>query len=120
MKTTPFLNYIIYDVFGESEQITWRAMMGAYVLYYEGKVFAIVDGDELYFKGGKELKDWYLERGGKQFTYTKNGEGARLYYFLVPQEIYENKETLDMWLLVALTVAKLPKKKKLTRDLVGD
>jgi DNA transformation protein and related proteins len=113
MKTTPFLNYIVYDVFGESEPITWRAMMGAYVLYYEGKAFAIVEGDDLYFKGGKDLKDWYLERGSKQFTYTKNGEDAHLYYFLVPPEVYENKESLDVWLDTALSVAKLPKKKNL-------
>ncbi len=54
---TPFLEYIMYDIFGESEPITFRAMMGAYVLYYEGKTFAIVDGDDLYFKGSKELEE---------------------------------------------------------------
>ena len=62
MKTTPFLEYILYDVFGEGEPITARSMMGAHILYYEGKTFAIVEGEELYFKGSKELKDWYLEK----------------------------------------------------------
>jgi len=112
MKTAPFLDYIMYDIFNESEPITVRAMMGAHILYYEGKAFAIVEKEELYFKGSKELMSWYSERGGKQFTYTKEGKDAHLYYFLVPTEIYENSESRNEWLDVALTVAKLPKKKK--------
>jgi TfoX/Sxy family transcriptional regulator of competence genes len=108
MKTTPFLEYIMYDIFGESEPITARAMMGAHILYYEGKAFAIVDKEELYFKGGKELVDWYLSRGSRQFSYQKEGKVANLFYFLVPGDIYENKTTREEWLEVALSVAKLP------------
>lgn len=112
MKSIPFLEYILYDIFGENEPITARAMMGAYILYYEGKAFAIVEKDELYFKGSKELSAWYLARGSKQFTYTKEGEDAHLYYFLVPPEIYEDTTSREEWLEVALSVAKLPKKQK--------
>ncbi|MFA5132095.1 MAG: TfoX/Sxy family protein [Candidatus Paceibacterota bacterium] len=111
MKTTPFLEYIVYDIFGESEPITFRAMMGAHILYYEGKAFALVENDEVYFKGSKELASWYLDRGSKQFTYTKEGKDAHLYYFLVPSEIYEDRTKREVWLDVALTVAKLPKGK---------
>jgi TfoX/Sxy family transcriptional regulator of competence genes len=112
MKMAPFLEYILYDIFGEHEPITARAMMGAYVLYYEGKTFAIVEGEELYFKGNKELSSWYLERGSRQFEYQKEGKEAHLYYFLVPGEIYEDKEKRDEWLDIALSAATLPKKKK--------
>jgi TfoX/Sxy family transcriptional regulator of competence genes len=100
----------MYDIFGESEPIITRAMMGAHMLYYEGKAFAIVEGDELYFKGSKELMSWYMDRGSKRFGYQKEGEEAHLYYFLVPPEIYEDKEKREEWLEVALLVAKLPKK----------
>lgn len=110
-KTNSFLEYILYDIFGESEPITFRAMMGAHVLYYEGKAFAIVEKDELYFKGSKELMDWYLSRGSTIFRYQKEGKEAHLYYFLIPQEIYENKTSRDEWLDVALSVARLPKSK---------
>jgi TfoX/Sxy family transcriptional regulator of competence genes len=119
MKTTPFLEYILYDIFGETEPITVRAMMGAHLLYYEGKVFAIAENDELYFKGSKELASWYLERGSKQFTYTKEGVDAHLYYFLVPSEVYEDKSKREEWLDVALSVAKLPKKKIAHSNLVA-
>jgi TfoX/Sxy family transcriptional regulator of competence genes len=110
MKSSPFLEYILYDIFGEHEPITTRVMMGAHVLYYEGKTFAIVENDELYFKGNKELMSWYLERGGKQFSYQKEGKVAHLFYFYVPPEVYEDKESREEWLGVALSVAKLPKK----------
>ena len=120
MKTTPFLEYIVYDIFGESEPITFRAMMGAHILYYEGKAFAIVENDELYFKGSKELQEWYLSRGSKIFRVSRprglavnksEGKEAHLYYFLVPVEIYENKTSREEWLDIALLVAKYPKEK---------
>jgi TfoX/Sxy family transcriptional regulator of competence genes len=110
MKTTPFLEYILYDIFGENEPITARAMMGAHILYYEGKPFALVEKEELYFKGSKELTSWYEERGSSQFTYTKEGRDAHLYYFLVPPEVYEDTSKRNEWLDIALSVAKLPKK----------
>ena len=112
MKTTPFLEYVMYDIFGEQEPITARSMMGAHILYYEGTPFAIVENDELYFKGSKEVTSWYRERGGKQFTYMKEGKDAYLYYFLVPPEVYEHKDTREEWLSIALSVAKLPSKAK--------
>ena len=111
MKRTPFLDYILYDIFGEGEPIVARAMMGAYILYYEGKAFAIVEREELYFKGSKELAEWYVARGSKQLTYTKEGKDAHLYYFLVPPEVYEDKKSRDEWMDVALSVARLPKAK---------
>ncbi len=121
MKSTPFLEYILYDIFGEQEPISARAMMGAHILYYEGKAFAIVENDELYFKGSKELTDWYLSRGSKQFRVSRprglavnksEGKDAYLYYFLVPQEVYEDKVAKEEWLDVALSVAKLPKDRR--------
>ncbi len=112
MKMSPFLEYIVYDVFGETIPVTFRSMMGAHILYYEGRAFAIVENDELYFKGSEEILGWYAERGSKQFSYIRKGEEAHLYYFSVPDEVYENKELLSEWLNVALSVTKPPKPKK--------
>lgn len=117
MKTTPFLEYIVYDVFGEAIPVTFRAMMGAYILYYEGRAFAIIEKDELYFKGADEILGWYAERGSKQFSYMRKGEETYLYYFSVPAEVYENRELLSEWFNMALSITKppKPKKKKLVR-----
>lgn len=110
-KLSPFLEYVLYDIFGESEPITYRPMMGSYILYYEGKAFAIVAEEELYLKGSKEKASWYLERGGKQFTYTKEGKDAHLYYYAAPSEVMENKETFSEWVDTSLSVANKAKNK---------
>lgn len=112
MKTTPFLEYVVYDIFGESEPITFRAMMGAHVLYYDGKTFAIVDGEKLYFKGDKITEQWYMEHGAKKFWYMKEGKKQYMNYFLVTAETLENHDVFLEWFGVALSVAVLPKKKK--------
>ncbi len=97
-------------------------MMGAHVLYYEGKTFAIVEDEGLWLKGSKDTEEWYLVHGSKKFRVSrprglavnKSKEGKKQYmnYFYVPQEIYEDKEKREEWLSFALSVAKLPGKKK--------
>jgi TfoX/Sxy family transcriptional regulator of competence genes len=110
MKSSPFLDYVRYDVLSESLNITVRAMMGGYVLYSDGKVFAIVDDDTLWFKGSRSTEDWYLERGSKKFSYSKTDKKTKkkktqsMNYFLVPEKILEDREALDEWVGVALSV----------------
>jgi len=112
MKSAPFLDHILYDIFSENDPITARTMMGAHVLYYEGKTFAIVENDELWFKGSKDTEAWYMARGSKKFCYMKKNIQQYMNYYLVPQEVYEDKNSREDWLEIALSVAKLPKKKK--------
>lgn len=112
MKTSPFLEYLLGDIFDESLHVTARAMMGGHVLYSEGKVFAIAEDDELWFKGSKDTADWYLSRGSRKFSYLKEGKEQEMNFFFVPAEVVEDRERLDEWLDVALSVAKLPEKKK--------
>ena len=116
MKTTLFLEYIMYDVLDESLHVTARAMMGGYILYSEGKVFAIVDEYELWFKGSKDIESWYLSRGSKKFSYEKEGKKQEMNYFLVPERVIEDKKELDLWLDQALSVATLPKKKNIIKE----
>lgn len=111
MKSTPFLDYLIGDIFDESLHVTARAMMGGYVLYSEGKVFAIAENDELWFKGSDDLAEWYISRGSEKFSYLKEGKPQGMNYFLVPEDVIEDREKLKEWLDVALSVAKIPKKK---------
>ena len=112
MKSNPFLDYLIGDIFDEDLNVSARAMMGGHILYSNGKVFAIAENDELWFKGTDELANWYLTRGSKKFSYMKEGKPQGMNYFLVPEEVIENKEALNEWLDVALSVATIPKNKK--------
>jgi DNA transformation protein and related proteins len=98
MKMTPFLEYVVYDIFTDSRQVTFRPMMGGYALYYEGSMFAFIDGDDLYIKGRKEESIWYTTQGSKQFSYRRQGKEVYLCYFLVPPAIYEDREVFGKWL----------------------
>ncbi len=112
MKSNPFIEYLLGDIFDESLGITVRPMMGGYTLYSHGRVFAIAENDELWFKGSNELAEWYLARGSKKFSYTKEGKLQGMNYFLVPEDVIESREQLKEWLDVALSVATLPKLKR--------
>ena len=105
MKTNPFLEYLLGDVFDESLQVTVRSMMGGFVLYSAGKVFAIAENDELWLKGSKATSGWYLDRGSKKFSYTKQGKVQEMNFFSVPEEVLENRDEFREWLDVALSVA---------------
>lgn len=118
MKMTPFLMYVLYDVLPESLHAEAKAMMGGYVLYSDGKTFAIIDEDTLWLKGSEDLKDWYESRGGKQFSYMKLAPGGgerkvqKMHFYSVPEEVLEDREVLGEWLDTALSVATPPKKVK--------
>jgi TfoX/Sxy family transcriptional regulator of competence genes len=118
MKTTPFLEYLLGDIFDESLMVTARSMMGGYILYSEGRVFALAEDDQLWFKGSDELAEWYLSRGSKKFSYTKPARAGKeakewgMNYFLVPAEVIEDREVLNEWLDIALSAAVVPKKKR--------
>ncbi len=111
MKSNAYLEYLLGDVFDESLHVTARAMMGGHILYSEGKVFAIADDDQLWFKGTSELEQWYLSRGSRKFSYPKEGKKQEMNYFLVPESVIESREEFSEWLDRALSIATLPKKK---------
>ena len=95
----------------ESLAVNDREMMGGYVRYSNGKVFALIDDETLWFKGSKDTEKWYLERGSKKFSYTKKDTKTgkkkvqTMNYFLVPEDVLEQRETLREWVDVALSVS---------------
>ncbi len=66
-----YLNYIL-DEISELSDITYRQMMGEYIIYYKGKIAAYVCDDRLFVKDvPSALK--YL----KTIVYEKPYEGAK-------------------------------------------
>jgi DNA transformation protein len=118
MKMTPFLMFVMYDVLPESLNTEAKAMMGGYVLKSEGKTFAIVEDELLWLKGNEEVKEWYESRGAKQFSYLKLAPGGgerkvqKMHFYSVPEEVLEDKEQIDEWLDMAMSVATEPKRVK--------
>ena len=107
MKTTPFLEYVLYDVFSERDNVTARAMMGGYILYKDGKVIGLAEDDKLYLKGNKENEKWFLDHGSEKFAYEKKGKDGKkkiqeMNFFLVPEEVLEDREEFRKWVEMTL------------------
>jgi TfoX/Sxy family transcriptional regulator of competence genes len=91
----------VADQLREAGGITYKKMFGEYGLYCDGKIFAVICGDQLFVKktkAGREVCPELLE--------APPYEGAKN-YFLV--EDVEDKEALTK--LVVATCAELPEPK---------
>lgn len=104
-KSTEFHDYIVYDVLGWLDGISSRAMFGGYSIYKDGKIFAIIADGELYFKVDENTVADFKKLGSSQFTYTKkNGKKYAMNYWLLSEEIMEDKEKLELWIDSALRI----------------
>jgi DNA transformation protein and related proteins len=92
-----YLQYVISDLFANDPSITARPMFGGYGLYFEGRIFGIIAGDELYFKVDHTNVRRYISRTSKQFSYTKKGRRYKLGYWLVPPDILEDRHQIMEW-----------------------
>lgn len=90
--------------------VTSRKMFGALGVYSDGKIFAIVDDDTLYFKVNDSNRQEYLDAGMPGFM----PGGMPMGYHQVPADVLEDDRKLGEWMRRAIAVAHAakPKKKK--------
>ncbi len=109
-KSTEFQDYVVHDILGGIQGITSRAMFGGYGIYKNGKIFAIIVDGELYFKVDENTVPDFKKLGSSQFTYEKkDGKKYAMNYWLLPEEIMEDKEKLESWVFAAVSIT--PNKK---------
>lgn len=97
-KSAEFHDYVIHDVLGGIPGITSKAMFGGYGIYKDGKIFAIIVDGELYFKVDDNTVLDFKKLGSSQFTYEKkDGKKYAMNYWLLPEEIMEDNEKLELW-----------------------
>ena len=93
-----FHEYIVGDVLREIPGITSRAMFGGWSLYKDGIIFALIADGELYFKVDDKNRADFEERGSHPFVYQHKGKSIAMSYWLLPEEILENREELSDWI----------------------
>lgn len=92
-KDTSFHDYIVYDLLGGVADITSKAMFGGWAIYKSGAIFAIIVAGELYFKVGDENRPEFEKMKSHPFMYAKKDDKlVTMSYWLVPEEIMEDKE----------------------------
>lgn len=93
-------------------EVTFKAMFGGYGLYRQGKIFAIVVEDTLYFKVGDSNRMDYEAAGSTPFTYESKGKPVAMSYWQVPVDVLDDTDTLCTWAEKAYQVALQSKTKK--------
>jgi DNA transformation protein len=74
-----------------------RAMFGGWGIFNEGRMFALIAGNTLYFKVDDSNRADYEAAGSERF--------APMPYYEVPADVLEDESALRGWLDAALKVA---------------
>jgi DNA transformation protein len=89
--------------------IVSRSMMGGYILYCDGVVFALIAHNTLYLKADAETRPRFEALGLKPF-YPFEGK-ASMSYFQPPPEFFEDADAMLEWGRAAVDVGRRSKKK---------
>ena len=83
--------------------VSMRKMMGGATLYLDGIIFAIIDGDELWFKADDETNAIWDEAGCERFSMTfKDGRVDTMNYRRAPTDVYDDPEEMQRWARLAV------------------
>ena len=116
MKKSSYVDYVVNDVFSRLKGVTARAMFGGHGLYLDGKIFAIIADEVLYFKTDESNRAEYETRGSKPFTYEgARGRKVAMSYWEVPATILEDTELVAEWAERSAVISKKPGKQKLKK-----
>src|SRR6478672_13014078 len=107
-----YLTYVLDQLRPIVPVLRVRRMFGAVGLYATDLFFAVVDDDVLYLKVDDTTRPEYEARGMPPFRPFEMH--ASMNYSQLPEEILEERETLQLWTGRALDVARAAKRSRAT------
>jgi DNA transformation protein len=110
MKTSDFVEYVKNDVLKLLPNVNARAMFGGYGVYSDGRFFAIIIDDVLYFRVDDSNRKDYEKLGSEQFFYQTKKGPMPMNYYNVPEEVMEDPKEAAAWARKSLLI-KVGKKK---------
>lgn len=87
----------VVDLLATWAAVQARAMFGGFGLYREGRMFALIASETLYFKADATSANEYIRHGLSPFTYQSAGKTSTLKYFAAPAEVYEDAQHMAHW-----------------------
>ena len=91
---------LVREALGE---VSMRQMMGAATLYWDGRIFAIVDETEIWFKADAETDAVWDAEGCEKFSVTfKDGKVDVMNYRRAPADVYDEPEAMQRRAKLAL------------------
>ncbi len=111
-KDQSFHDYVIDDVLAGISGITSRAMFGGWGIYKNGVFFALIAEGELYFKVDEKNQGDFEKLKSHPFVYLGAKKPMTMAYWLLPEEIMEDKAKLQAWVDSSVAASKRSKTKK--------
>jgi DNA transformation protein and related proteins len=60
-------------------------------------MFGLVADDVLYLKADETLSPFFEEQGLDQFQYEKHGKVIKMFFYMAPEEIFDDPEEAKIW-----------------------
>lgn len=111
--STAYREYVLGQLAAVGK-ITARSMFGGVGIYHNGRFFALIYKNVLYFKVNDSNRADYENAGMKPFQPYPNRTGTMQYYE-VPGEVIDDAARLKEWAGKAIAVAKKSAKRKKSR-----
>ena len=104
-----FRTYLLEQL-GQIRPVTTRPMFGGLTFFAEGRAFALVAEDTLYFKVDDSNRPDFVAAGMGAFLPFGDPDKPMQYYQL-PEEVLEDPDELAVWMAKAIAVAARAKAK---------
>ena len=111
-KHAAFVQYVAEDVLSELEVKTKR-MFGGHGFYHAGKMFGLEADGKIYFKVNDATRPDYEAADSEPFQYSaKDRKAVTMSYWMLPEEVLEDRERAIAWAKKAIGVAEMAKTNK--------
>lgn len=105
MAVSPsFKSFVLEQVRG-LVTVTTRPMFGGLTLFHDGRAFALLDDDRIYFKVDEETRPAFASLGTGPFLPFGDQDKPMRSYHELPADLLEDTEDLEPWLRRALEAA---------------
>lgn len=81
--------------------VSVRRMFGAFGVFYQGLMIALLNRDTLYLKSDKASVSLYRSHDCGQFTYQRQGRSVGLSYYAAPVNMFDSPDSVMRWCTVA-------------------
>ncbi len=106
MALSPQYRDYALDLLAPLGPVSARRLFGGGGLFYGEVMFAIISGEELYFKVDDANRPDYESAGEQPFTYSRGGKDRALKsYYRVPDPLYDDADELLLWARKAVDAA---------------
>ncbi|WMS42836.1 TfoX/Sxy family protein [Acuticoccus sp. MNP-M23] len=95
----------LQDLFAPVGPVAVRRMFGGFGVYRDGRIFAVVVGDELYLKVDEKTEAEFRAAPSVQWVYEKGEKTVKMPYWRLPPDAYDDTGILAHYAELAFAAA---------------